>query len=170
MEDATATHSGILACRIPWTEEPGGAAVHGGPKESDATERLSLSFPSGTVVKKIPLPMQGTRVRSVLWGRLHPQRLSPCSTATEAHTPYSLCLETREATAVRSPLSPQLQSSPPTPFTATRETPQAAMKAQCSQKRKKKKKHILKKRIHTRTDVCLIRLSMPSKKRHSSLA
>ena len=49
-----ATHSGILACRIPWTEEPGGAAVHGGPKESDATERLSLSFPSGTVVKINP--------------------------------------------------------------------------------------------------------------------
>ena len=24
-----ATHSSILAQRIPWTEEPGGAAVHG---------------------------------------------------------------------------------------------------------------------------------------------
>ena len=25
----TATHSSILAWRIPWTEEPGGTAVHG---------------------------------------------------------------------------------------------------------------------------------------------
>ena len=24
-----ATHSGVLAWRIPWTEEPGGPAVHG---------------------------------------------------------------------------------------------------------------------------------------------
>ena len=47
---------------------------------------------------------------------------------------------------MRSPLSPQLQSSPPTPFTAPRETPQAAIKAQGSQKKKKKKKK--KKRKH----------------------
>ena len=36
-----ATHSSILACRIPWTEEPGGL---GGHKESDMTERLTLSL------------------------------------------------------------------------------------------------------------------------------
>ena len=37
-----ATHSNILAWRIPWTEEPGeGAAVHGVTKESDMTEQLS---------------------------------------------------------------------------------------------------------------------------------
>ena len=28
LEEAMATHSSILACRIPWTEEPGGL-VHG---------------------------------------------------------------------------------------------------------------------------------------------
>ena len=29
LEKGTATHSSILAWRIPWTEEPGGATVHG---------------------------------------------------------------------------------------------------------------------------------------------
>ena len=35
-----ATHSSILAWRIPWTEEPGwaGATVHGVAKELDTTE------------------------------------------------------------------------------------------------------------------------------------
>ena len=33
-----APHSSILACRISWTGEPGGAAVHGVAKESDTTE------------------------------------------------------------------------------------------------------------------------------------
>ena len=35
-----ATHSSILAWRIPWTEEPGGLQSRG-HKESDTTERLS---------------------------------------------------------------------------------------------------------------------------------
>ena len=29
LEEGMATHSGILAWRIPWTEEPGQATVHG---------------------------------------------------------------------------------------------------------------------------------------------
>ena len=29
LEKGTATHSGILAWRIPWTEKPGGLQVHG---------------------------------------------------------------------------------------------------------------------------------------------
>ena len=29
LEKGMATHSSILAWRIPWTEEPGGATVHG---------------------------------------------------------------------------------------------------------------------------------------------
>ena len=29
LEKGTATHSSILAWKIPWTEEPGVAAVHG---------------------------------------------------------------------------------------------------------------------------------------------
>ena len=36
-----ATHSSILAQRIPWREEPGGATVHGVAKESDRTERTN---------------------------------------------------------------------------------------------------------------------------------
>ena len=38
-----ATHSGILAWRIPQTEEPGGLQSRG-HKESDKTERLHFHF------------------------------------------------------------------------------------------------------------------------------
>ena len=38
-----ATHSSILAWRIPWTEEPGGLQSTG--SESDTTERLALLLP-----------------------------------------------------------------------------------------------------------------------------
>ena len=33
LEKEIATHSSILAWEIPWTEEPGGATVHGVAKE-----------------------------------------------------------------------------------------------------------------------------------------
>ena len=36
-----ATHSGILAWEIPWTEEPGVLRVHGVAKESDMIQRLN---------------------------------------------------------------------------------------------------------------------------------
>ena len=36
LEKETASHSSILAWEIPWTEEPGGATVHGTMK-SDTT-------------------------------------------------------------------------------------------------------------------------------------
>ena len=39
-----ATHSSILAWRIPWTEEPGKYSP-GGRKESDTTEWLHLHQP-----------------------------------------------------------------------------------------------------------------------------
>ena len=38
LEEEMATHSNILAWRIPCTEEPGRATVHSIPKESDTTE------------------------------------------------------------------------------------------------------------------------------------
>ena len=42
-----ATHSSVLAGRIPWTEEPGRLGCSPwGHKESDTTERLTLSLPS----------------------------------------------------------------------------------------------------------------------------
>ena len=44
LEEGMATHSSILAWRIPWTEEPGGVLAGCSPwghKELDTTERLS---------------------------------------------------------------------------------------------------------------------------------
>ena len=41
LEKEMATHSSILAWRIPWTEEPGGLQSVGS-QESDMTERLSM--------------------------------------------------------------------------------------------------------------------------------
>ena len=41
LEEGTATHSSILAWRIPWTEEPSRPWGH---KESDMTEPLTLSL------------------------------------------------------------------------------------------------------------------------------
>ena len=40
LEKEMATHSGILAWRIPWAEEPGGYSLWG-CKESDVTEQLA---------------------------------------------------------------------------------------------------------------------------------
>ena len=37
LEKRMATHSSVLAWRIPWTEKPGRLIVHGGHKESDMT-------------------------------------------------------------------------------------------------------------------------------------
>ena len=46
LEKETATHSSILAWRIPWTEEPGGLHTVHRVAESDTTERLhSLTHP-----------------------------------------------------------------------------------------------------------------------------
>ena len=41
LEKEMATHSSILAWKIPWTEEPGGPRGH---KESDTTEQLHFHF------------------------------------------------------------------------------------------------------------------------------
>ena len=42
LEEGMATHSSILAWRIPWMEEPGGLRPWG-RKQSDMTEQLSTS-------------------------------------------------------------------------------------------------------------------------------
>ena len=44
-----ATHSNILAWRIPWIEEPGELLCPWGHKESDTTKRLTLSLFLSTV-------------------------------------------------------------------------------------------------------------------------
>ena len=46
-----ATHSSILAWRIPWTEEPDGLQSMGVTK-SDTTEQLKLSFSLAIVITK----------------------------------------------------------------------------------------------------------------------
>ena len=46
LEEGMATHSSILAWRIPWTEEPGGYSPWG-HKESDVTEQLSTEGTGG---------------------------------------------------------------------------------------------------------------------------
>ena len=40
LEEETATHSSVLAWRIPWAEEPGGYSLWG-RREEDTAERLS---------------------------------------------------------------------------------------------------------------------------------
>ena len=42
LEKETATHSGTLAWKIPWTEKP--SRLHGVNKESDTTEKLHFHF------------------------------------------------------------------------------------------------------------------------------
>ena len=44
LEKGMATHSCILAGRIPWTEEPGGLHIVHGVLESDTTERLTRTY------------------------------------------------------------------------------------------------------------------------------
>ena len=43
-EKGMATHSSVLAWRIPWTEEKLAGCSPWGRKESDTTERLTLSL------------------------------------------------------------------------------------------------------------------------------
>ena len=42
-----ATHSSVLAWRIPWTEEPGGGYSPWGRRQSDTTAVLTLSLSGG---------------------------------------------------------------------------------------------------------------------------
>ena len=49
LEKEMATHSSILAWRIPWTEELGGLQSTG-CKESDTTERLHFHFQNLTLI------------------------------------------------------------------------------------------------------------------------
>ena len=46
LEEGTATHSSILAWRIPWTEEPGGL------QSMNMTERLSLHYDDSCIDNK----------------------------------------------------------------------------------------------------------------------
>ena len=49
-----ATHSGILAWEIPWTEGPGGLQSMGVTKESDTTEQLNSNKMFQNILSAIP--------------------------------------------------------------------------------------------------------------------
>ena len=71
-----ATHSSVLAWRIPWTEEPGGLQLWG-HEESDMTERRtaagdrlqddSLVYTSDASML-VALPLHGSFCRGSPWG------------------------------------------------------------------------------------------------------
>ena len=46
LEEGVATHSSILAWRVPWTEKPGGLQSLGSKKELDTTEWLTRFSPN----------------------------------------------------------------------------------------------------------------------------
>ena len=82
LEEGMATHSSILAWRIPWTEEPGGYSPWG-CKESDTTEGLSAriyylgnleqvpSSPWASVCTSVKLGDLELRFRKVMTNRQH---------------------------------------------------------------------------------------------------
>ena len=65
LEKEMATHSSVLAWRIPWTEEPGGLQSMGsqrvGPDKNDFTYLMPFpgSFPSSTQAVAHLLPFPG---------------------------------------------------------------------------------------------------------------
>ena len=50
LEKGMATHSSVLAWRIPWVEEPGGVTAHGVTKESEMTWPLKTN--NNTVIRE----------------------------------------------------------------------------------------------------------------------
>ena len=65
LEEGVATYSSIPARRIPWTEEPGWAAVppFRGCRESDSTARLQRSTPVMGVVRPLSSVLASDRLR-----------------------------------------------------------------------------------------------------------
>ena len=58
LEEEVATRSSLLACRVPWTEEPGGYSPRG-RKESDTTKRLNIKCRAqGTLLHTLQQPRQ----------------------------------------------------------------------------------------------------------------
>ena len=49
LQEGMATHSSILAWRIPWTEEPGGLQSTGSKKRQTQLKRLSIQHSTETV-------------------------------------------------------------------------------------------------------------------------
>ena len=79
LEKEMATHSSILAWRIPWTEELGGLQSTGS-KESDMTERLHFHF--GFISHLSPHPYFNLLCNLLAAG---PSRLGLTSSMTRTH-------------------------------------------------------------------------------------
>ena len=58
LEEGTATHSGILAWRIPWTEEPDGLCPQG-HEESDTTEAMQQTHSPAMQADSLPTEPSG---------------------------------------------------------------------------------------------------------------
>ena len=65
LEKEMATHSIILAWRIPWTEKPGGLYSPWSRRESDTTERLNFHFLFTFVYSCHLLLLSSASVRSI---------------------------------------------------------------------------------------------------------
>ena len=103
LEKAMAPHSSTLACKIPWTEEPGGLQSMGS-LESDMTERLHFHFSLSCIGEGNGNPVQcscleNPRDRGAWWAavsevaqsRTRLKRLSSSSSSVLFHIPFS-CL------------------------------------------------------------------------------
>ena len=64
-EEEMATHSSILAWRIPWTEEPGGLHSPRSCKESDGTERPHVHMNRGRAAAALTSKDEDRAARSV---------------------------------------------------------------------------------------------------------
>ena len=155
LEKEMATHSSILAWRIPWTEETGRLQYMGLHRVRHNWSDLAgrKAWHSG---QESTCQCRGHW--SNPWSRNIPQTeesLSLCTTTTEPHSKshepqlLSLCVATTEAHTSR---ACALQKKKPTQWedhapqqrvvllTATKENPCKTMKTHCSQKKKRKKK------------------------------
>ena len=66
LEKGMATHSSILAWKIPWAEEPSGLQYMGSQKELDRTSTEKAVAPhSGTLSWKIPWMEEPGRLQSM---------------------------------------------------------------------------------------------------------
>ena len=94
LEKEMATHSSILAWRIPWTEELGGLQCTG-HKESDTTERLHFHFSLACIGDGNGNPLQyscleNSMDRGAWWATVHGSQRVGHDLATDAFTLYTI--------------------------------------------------------------------------------
>ena len=90
LEEEMATHSRILARKIPWTEEPGGLQSWG-RTELDTTERLTLSLSASISSSSVSRSQMQTTgwlallfdLQFVLWSQKHLRLFGETSASTQ---------------------------------------------------------------------------------------